>query len=59
MGEEEIKGSTRRGEFKKDILIHCKNLCKCCNVLPPSTEIKEKKTNERKKKKTKTIGKFL
>jgi hypothetical protein len=30
-------------------LIHCKNLCKCQNVPPPST-IKEKKKGKREKK---------
>jgi predicted metallopeptidase len=38
-----MKENGRRGEVMYDILIHCKNLCKCHIVLPPSTTIKEKK----------------
>jgi hypothetical protein len=36
-----------RGGVKSSMiyLIHCKNLCKCHNVLPPSRAIKEKKNN--------------
>jgi hypothetical protein len=34
-------------------LIHCKNLCKSNNVLPPSTTIKEKKLNKTKQKELK------
>jgi hypothetical protein len=29
-------------EFKYDIVVHCKNLCKCHNVPSPSTKIIEK-----------------
>jgi hypothetical protein len=35
---ENVKGS----EFMYDIFDLCKNLCKCHNVLSPSTTIKEK-----------------
>jgi hypothetical protein len=38
--EEEIKENDGQGEFKYDIFIHCKNICKCHNVPPPSTKIK-------------------
>jgi hypothetical protein len=31
-------------------LAHCKNFCKCHNVPPPSTTIKEKNKNKVKKK---------
>jgi hypothetical protein len=41
-------------------LIHCKNLCKCYNVPPPSTTIKKgkKKTNMKKKNLFKKIFKI-
>jgi hypothetical protein len=43
MGGREMKDSSGGGEFKYDIyLIHCKVLCKCYNVPPPSTTIKNK-----------------
>jgi hypothetical protein len=34
------------GNSKMIYLIHCKNFCKCHNVPPPRTTIKEKKENE-------------
>jgi hypothetical protein len=38
------KGEQRRGVNSRMIyLVHCKNLCKCHNVPPPSTIIKGKK----------------
>jgi hypothetical protein len=42
---------TGRGGVNSNViyLIHCKNLCKCHNVPPPSPEIKEKKSPEKKK----------
>jgi hypothetical protein len=39
MGMEDSLGG---GDFKYDILIHCKNLCKCHKVSPPSNTIKKK-----------------
>jgi hypothetical protein len=39
MREGGIKENGGGGEFKYDILIHCKNFCKCHNVSPPSTAI--------------------
>jgi hypothetical protein len=33
-------------------LLHCKNLCKCYNVLPPSTTIKKNVAYNKKKKHT-------
>jgi hypothetical protein len=36
-----VKESSGGGEFKYDILIHRKKLCKCYNVPPPSTTIKK------------------
>jgi hypothetical protein len=43
-----IKESCGGGEFKIIYLIPCKNLCKCYNVPPPSTTIKEKEKEEEK-----------
>jgi hypothetical protein len=43
-GGEGIKESNGRTEFSMIYLIHYKNFCKCHNVPPPSTTIKEKKS---------------
>jgi hypothetical protein len=40
-GQKGIKENGRGGECMYDILTHCKNLCKCHNVLPPGTTIEE------------------
>jgi hypothetical protein len=37
------KGKWGRGESKYDIFIHCKNFCKCHNVLPSSKNNKNSK----------------
>jgi hypothetical protein len=34
--------NSRGGEFMYDNLIHCKNLCKCHDVPPPSRTMKKK-----------------
>jgi hypothetical protein len=39
-GEGRIKNG-EGGEFKYDIFDNCENFCKCHNVPPPSTTIKE------------------
>jgi hypothetical protein len=41
--EREIKENGGGVNSSMIYLIHCKNLCKCHNVPPPSTIIKEKK----------------
>jgi hypothetical protein len=43
IGGQGIKESIGRVSSSVIYLIHCKNLCKCHNVPPPSTTIKEKK----------------
>jgi hypothetical protein len=42
IGREGIKESGGGGEFKYEMLIHYKNLCKCHNVPPLGTKIKSK-----------------
>jgi hypothetical protein len=38
-------------------LIHCKNLCKCYNVPPPTTMIKKKKDTQKRFSCDSTVGK--
>jgi hypothetical protein len=51
-----IGGNGDKGEWWRGMnssmihLIHCKNLCKCHNVPPPSTTIKRKNETLKKKK---------
>jgi hypothetical protein len=46
IGERGIKDNDGRRKFKCDYLIYFKNLCKCHNVLPCSTTIKQTKKND-------------
>jgi hypothetical protein len=51
-----MKESSGGDDFMYDILIHCKNLCKCHNVPPPITPIDVKK---KKKPSRTTNDKYL
>jgi hypothetical protein len=41
IGGKGMKENSGEGEFKYDMLIHCKILCKCYNIPTPSTMIKK------------------
>jgi hypothetical protein len=41
-GEKEWEREVEEGNSSMIYLIHCKNLCKCCNVLHPAQKLNEK-----------------
>jgi hypothetical protein len=47
MGEEGKRKMVEGVNSIMTYLIYCKNFCKCCNVLPPTTTIKKKTKKEK------------
>jgi hypothetical protein len=63
--EKEIKASTSKRKKQEGVissmlyLIHCKNLCKCHSVPPPSTTIKKKEKEKPRHKKERKKQNYL